>query len=246
MNFAASLRGIRAVYGKELRSYFASPLGVVFLVFYVLVSNGFFFFVADFFRSGQATMRGFFEVLPWIFLFFVPAVTMRLWAEERRTGTLEVLLTLPLRDAEVVLGKFLAGLTFLAIALACTFTVPVSVSLFGHPDWGVMAASYAGALLLGASYLAIGLWASSLTESQVIAFITSVAVIFALLGIGLAPMWADSLGWFATACGYLSLLSHFQNILRGVLDTRDVVYYVSVVLLFLHLNAKNIESRKWK
>jgi ABC-2 type transport system permease protein len=246
VNPAASLRSVVAVYGKELRSYFASPLGVVFIVFYVLVSNGFFFFVADFFRSGQATMRGYFEVLPWIFLFFVPAVAMRLWAEERKSGTLEVLLTLPLRDAEVVVGKFLAGLTFLALALACTLTVPLTAGVFGRPDWGVIAASYAGALLLGAAYLSIGLWASSLTESQVIAFITSVAVTFVLLAVGLAPMWAGSLGGFATACGYLSLLTHFQNILRGVLDTRDVVYYVSVVLLFLHLNAKNIESRKWK
>jgi ABC-2 type transport system permease protein len=120
------------------------------------------------------------------------------------------------------------------------------VGFFGRPDWGVIAASYAGALLMGAAYLAIGLWASSLTESQVIAFVTSVAVTFVLLAAGIAPTWAGSVGWFAAACGYLSLLTHFQNILRGVLDSRDVVYYVSVVLLFLHLNAKNIESRKWK
>jgi ABC-2 type transport system permease protein len=212
----------------------------------VLVSNGFFFFIGDFFREGQATMRGYFEVLPWIFLFFVPAITMRLWAEERKTGTLEVLLTLPLRDAEVVLGKFLAGLAFLGLALACTLTVPLTVGVFGQPDWGVIVASYAGALLLGAAYLSIGLWASSLTESQVIAFIVSVAVTFVLLAAGIAPAWAGSVGWFASVCGYLSLLSHFQNILRGVLDSRDVVYYASVVLLFLHLNAKNIESRKWK
>ncbi|HEX2612043.1 MAG TPA: ABC transporter permease subunit [Fibrobacteria bacterium] len=242
MNF----RGICAVFGKELKAYFASPLGVVFILFYVLVSNGFFFFVADFFREGQASMRGYFETLPWIFLFFVPAIAMRLWAEERKSGTLEVLLTMPLRDAEVVLGKFFAGAAFLAIALVCTLTVPLTVGFFGRPDWGVIAASYAGALLMGAAYLAIGLWASSLTESQVIAFVTSVAVTFVLLAAGVAPTWAGSVGWFATACGYLSLLTHFQNILRGVLDSRDVVYYVSVVLLFLHLNAKSIESRKWK
>ncbi len=241
-----SPRSVAAVFGKELRGYFATPLGYVFILFYVLVSNGFFFFIHDFFRVGQASMRGFFGTLPWIFLFFVPAITMRLWAEERRTGTLEILLTLPLRDAEVVLGKFLAAFGFLAIALACTFTVPLTVGLFGRPDWGVIAASYAGALLLGAAYLAIGLWASSLTESQVIAFILSVAVIFVLLAAGVAPAWAGSLGWFAAVTAHLSLLSHFQNILRGVLDSRDVVYYVSVVLLFLHLNAKNIEARKWK
>lgn len=237
---------VTAIFRKELRSYFASPLGYVFILFYLLVSNGFFFFIQDFFRSGQATMRGYFMMLPWIFLFFVPAVTMRLWAEERKSGTLEVLLTLPLREAEVVLGKFLAALAFLVITLAFTVTVPLSIGLLGRPDWGVIIGSYAGALFLGAAYLAIGLWISSLTESQVVAFIVSVAAIFVLLVAGVAPHWLGSVGWFAALCEYLSLLSHFQNILRGVLDSRDVVYYVAVVWFFLYLNVKNIEARKWR
>lgn len=235
-----------SIFKKELRSYFASPLGYVFILFYLLVSNGFFFFIHDFFRAGQATMRGYFMTLPWIFLFFVPAVTMRLWAEERKLGTLEMLLTMPLREVEVVLGKFLASFAFLAITLAFTLTVPVSIGILGRPDWGVIAASYAGSLFLGAAYLAIGLWISSLTESQVVAFIVSVAVIFLFLVAGIAPSWLGSLGWFAAFCEYLSLLSHFQNILRGVLDTRDVVYYLAVVAVFLHLNITNIESRQWK
>jgi ABC-2 type transport system permease protein len=237
---------VGAIFKKELRSYFASPLGIVFILFYLLVSNGFFFFIQDFFRAGQASMRGYFMTLPWIFLFFVPAVTMRLWAEERKLGTLEMLLTMPLRESEVVLGKFLASLAFLAITLACTFTVPLSIGILGRPDWGVIAASYVGALFLGSAYLAIGLWISSLTESQVVAFIVSVAVIFLFLAAGIAPAWLGSVGWFAALCEYLSLLSHFQNILRGVLDSRDVVYYVSVVTLFLYLNVKNIEARKWR
>lgn len=237
---------VTAIFRKELRSYFASPLGYVFILFYLLVSNGFFFFIQDFFRAGQATMRGYFMMLPWIFLFFVPAVTMRLWAEERKSGTLEVLLTMPLREAEVVLGKFLAALAFLVITLAFTVTVPLSIGLLGRPDWGVILGSYAGALFLGAAYLAIGLWISSLTESQVVAFIVSVAAIFVLLVAGVAPHWLGSLGWFAALCEYLSLLSHFQNILRGVLDSRDVVYYVAVVWFFLYLNVKNIEARKWR
>ncbi len=237
---------VAAIFRKESRSYFASPLGYVFILFYLLVSNGFFFFLHDFFRVGQASMRGYFVMLPWIFLFFVPAVTMRLWAEERKAGTLEVLLTMPLRETEVVLGKFLASLGFLAITLAFTITVPVSIGLLGRPDWGVMAGSYAGALFLGAAYLAIGLWISSLTESQVVAFIASVAAIFLLLVAGVAPEWLGSVGWFAAFCEYLSLFSHFQNILRGVLDSRDVVYYVIVVWFFLYLNVKNIEARKWR
>jgi ABC-2 type transport system permease protein len=235
-----------AIFKKELRSYFASPLGYVFILFYLLVSNGFFFFIQDFFRAGQATMRSYFMIMPWILLFFLPAVTMRLWAEERKLGTLEILLTMPLREAEVVLGKFLASLAFYAITLLCTITLPITLGILGRPDWGVIAGSYAGALFLGAAYLAIGLWISSLTESQVVAFIVSVAVIFVLLVAGVAPAWLGSLGWFAALCEYLSLLSHFQNILRGVLDSRDAVYYVVVVAFFLYLNVKNIEARKWR
>lgn len=240
------IASILALFKKELRSYFASPPGYIFIGFYLLVSNGFFFFIHDFFRMGQATMRDYFMTLPWIFLFFIPAVTMRLWAEERKLGTLEILLTLPLREAEVVLGKFFASLVFLLITLAFTITVPVSIGILGRPDWGVIAASYAGAVFLGAAYLAIGLWISSLTESQVAAFIVSVAAIFFLLAVGIAPAWLGSVGWFAALCEYLSMLSHFQNILRGVLDSRDAVYYVLVVTLFLYLNVKSIESQKWK
>src|SRR5690606_6956086 len=137
---------VTAIFRKELRSYFASPLGYVFILFFLLVSNGFFFFIHDFFRAGQATMRGYFVMLPWILLFFVPAVTMRLWAEERKSGTLELLLTMPLRETEVVLGKFLASFGFLALTLAFTVTVPLSIGLLGRPDWGVIAGSYAGVL----------------------------------------------------------------------------------------------------
>lgn len=237
---------VGAIFRKETGSYFASPLGYVFILFYLLVSNGFFFFLHDFFRVGQASMRGYFVMLPWVFLFFVPAVTMRLWAEERKSGTLEVLLTMPLRESEVVLGKFLASFAFIGITLAFTLTVPVSIGILGRPDWGVIAGSYIGALFLGAAYLAIGLWISSLTESQVVAFIASVAAIFLLLVAGVVPEWMGSVGWFAALCEYLSLFSHFQNILRGVLDSRDVVYYVAVVWFFLYLNVKNIEARKWR
>jgi ABC-2 type transport system permease protein len=237
---------VSAVFKKELGGYFASPVGYVFIIFYLLVSNGFFFFVQDFFRAGQASMRDYFAILPWVFLIFVPAISMRLWAEEKKVGTLEVLLTMPLRESEAVLGKFLAGFAFLAITLAFSVTVPVSVGLVGRPDWGLIVASYLGALLLGAAYLSVGLWVSSLTESQVVAFIVSVTVIFALLAAGVLPAYLGSLGWLAAVCEHVSLLSHFQNIIRGVLDSRDVVYYLSVIALFLFLNAKNIEARKWR
>ena len=166
------MKNVSAIFKKELRSYFASPVGFVFIIFYILVSNAFFFFVQDFFRQGQVSMRGYFAALPWIFLFFVPAITMRLWAEEKKMGTLELLLTMPLKEWEVVSGKFLASFAFLAVALAFSFTVPVSLSYLGEPDWGVIVGSYVGALFLGSAYLAIGLYISSISENQVVAFMS--------------------------------------------------------------------------
>ena len=237
---------VSAIFKKELRSYFASPVGYVFIIFFLLVSNGFFFFIADFFRQGQASMRGYFSLLPWIFLFFIPAITMRLWAEEKKVGTLEILLTMPLRETEVVLGKFLAAFAFLCITMALTITLPISISFLGRPDMGVIVGSYCGALLLGAAYLAIGLLISSLTESQVVAFIVSIAVIFLMLAIGAAPVYLNSLGPVVHIFDYASLLTHFNNVSRGVIDSRDVVYYLSIITLFLYLNVKNIEARKWR
>lgn len=240
------MKNVIAVMKREIRSYFSSPIGFVFIVFFLLVSNAFFFFVQDFFRQGQVTMRGYFAALPWIFLFFVPAITMRLWSEEKKLGTVELLLTSPIRDSEVVLGKFLASFLFLLITLACSFTVPLTLGFLGDPDGGVILGSYIGALFLGAAYLAIGLYMSSLTENQVIAFITSMAVIFLLLLIGIAPIYFNLLGPVVAFCEYVSLLTHFNNVTRGVIDLRDVVYYVSIVVLFLYLNVKNIEARKWR
>jgi len=235
-----------AIFKKELRGYFSSPVGFVFIIFYLLVSNAFFFIVQDFFRQGQVTMRYYFAALPWIFLFFVPAVTMRLWSEEKKLGTLEVLLTMPLRETEVVIGKFLASLAFVFVSLLCTLTLPITLGILGRPDMGVIAGSYIGALLLGAAYLAMGQYISSLTENQVVAFIISLFVIFTFLLIGLAPSQLNQLGAFAHVCEYISLLSHFNNVTRGVIDSRDVVYYLSMVGIFLWLNIKNIEARKWR
>jgi ABC-2 type transport system permease protein len=235
-----------AVFKRELGEMFASPVGAVFIVFYLLISNGFFFFIRDFFGAGQASLRDYFAVLPWMFLFFIPALTMRLWAEEKKAGTLELLLTLPLREGEAVLGKFLAAETFLAITLAFTFTLPLTVGLLGDPDTGVIVASYVGALLLGAAYIAVGLWVSALTDSQVTAFVGTLALLLVLLLAGVVPQWLGSTGWPVAVFGYLSLLTHFEGIARGVLDSRDVVYYALVILLFLHLGARHLEARKWR
>lgn len=235
-----------SIFKRELRSYFSSPIGFVFIIFYLLVSNAFFFFVQDFFKQGQVSMRGYFAAMPWVFLFFVPAITMRLWAEEKKMGTVELLLTMPIREWEVVMGKFLASFAFLAITLLCSLTIPLTLVYLGKPDVGVLIGSYVGALFLGSAYLAIGLFISSLTENQVVAFIISLAVIFVLLLIGIAPIYMNALGSIVAVCEYVSLLSHFNNVTRGVIDSRDVVYYVSVIVLFLYLNVKNIEARKWR
>jgi ABC-2 type transport system permease protein len=235
-----------SIFKRELRSYFSSPIGFVFIIFYLLVSNAFFFFVQDFFKQGQVSMRGYFAALPWVFLFFVPAITMRLWAEEKKMGTVELLLTMPIREWEVVMGKFLASFAFLAITLLFSLTIPFTLMYLGKPDIGVLVGSYVGALFLGSAYLAIGLYISSLTENQVVAFIISLAVIFVLLLIGIAPIYMNALGSIVAVCEYVSLLSHFNNVTRGVIDSRDVIYYVSVIVLFLYLNVKNIEARKWR
>ena len=235
-----------SIFKKELRSYFSSPIGFVFIIFYLLVSNAFYFFVQDFFKQGQVSMRGYFAALPWIFLFFVPAITMRLWSEEKKMGTIELLLTMPIKEFEIVIGKFLASFAFLAITLLFSFTIPFSLLYLGKPDVGVIVGSYIGALFLGSAYLAIGLYISSLTENQVVAFILSLALIFVLLLIGIAPTYLNSLGALVSICEYVSLYSHFNNITRGVIDSRDVLYYLSVIVLFLYLNVKNIEARKWR
>ena len=252
MSLASGPRRTIALFKKELRGYFASPVGYVFIVFYLLLSNGLFFFVRDFFGAGQASMREYFAMVPWVLLFFVPALTMRSWAEEKRSGTRELLLTLPLSEGEAVLGKFLAGFSFLSIAMVFSWTVPFSVGYLGRPDWGVIIASYLGSLLLGASYLAVGLLISSVTENQVSAFVGTIVTLFVLLAAGLVPLWIGNLGGagnlaeLVAVCEYISLYSHFQSILRGVMDSRDVVYYLSVVVFFLWLNARHIESRKWR
>jgi ABC-2 type transport system permease protein len=236
-------RRVAALFAKEWRGYFASPVGFVFIVFFLLLSNGYFFFVHDFFAAGQASMREYFAALPWLLLAFAPALTMRAWAEEKKTGTLELLLTLPLREGEAVLGKYLAALAVWALTLALTWTIPASLFFLGRPDAGVLAASYLGALLLGAACLAVGLWVSSLTESQVTAFVATVAVLFLLLAAGLAPEWFGGRGTVVTVCAYVSLHSHFESVVRGVADTRDAVYYASVIVLFLWLNARTLEAR---
>lgn len=235
---------ILAIFKKEFRSYFSSPIAYIFITAFLVFSGWLFF--KGFFIIGQATMRPFFSILPWEFLFFVPAVTMRLWAEEKKLGTMELLMTLPLNDAEIVLGKFLAALLFLTITVVLTFTFPLTLYYLGQPDLGPILGGYLGALLMGAAYLSIGLFISSLTENQIIAFILSVFCCFALFIIGEPIVLTALPAWIAKIFAFLGLGAHFQSIGRGVIDSRDVIYYLSVIIFFLYLNTRSVESRKWR
>jgi len=227
---------------KELRSYFNSPVAYIVLSIFIFITG--FFFTSSLFLMNQASMRSLFSLVPVVFLFFVPAITMRLLAEEKRSGSIELLVTLPTRDWEIVLGKFLAAwlLILTALALTCIFTL--TVSTLGNLDGGETVAGYVGLALLGAAFAAIGTWSSSLTRNQIVAFIIALAFIAALtliddllpvLPLGLAPVLQ-----------FLSVSYHFENISRGVLDTRDLIYYVSLTFLMLYLAHNTLESRKWK
>lgn len=229
---------------KELKSYFNSPMAYIFIVVFLTLNAWLFFRM--FFFSHVASMRSFFAFLPWLFLFFIPASTMRMWSEEKRNGTIEVLMTLPVKDWEVVLGKFLSSFIFLAITILLTFPIPIMVGALGEPDWGVIFAGYIGALFLGAAFLAIGLWVSSFTKNQIISFIVGVLITFILFVIGESIVLFSAPTSLVPVLRYLGLGTHFQGIARGVLDTRDILYYVFIIFVFLYLNMKSIENRKWR
>jgi len=238
------MRNVAAIARREFQGYFNSLIAYVFLVIFLLLTGWMFFRV--FFLNGQASMRLMFDIMPWVYLFFVPAITMRLWAEEKKVGTMELLMTLPVRDVEAVLGKFLAALGLLALALALTFPIPLIVAVLGNLDFGPVVGGYIAAILLGAAYLAIGVFVSSLTQNQIVAFILSVVIVFVLYMIGSDIVLYSVPAPVASVLEYVSLGTHFESIGRGVIDSRDVIYYLSVIGFFLYLNVRSIESRKWR
>ncbi len=237
-------RTIYYLFKKELMSYFNSPIAYIFIGVFLVVGNWLFF--KNFFLFGQANMRPYFDLLPWIFLFMAPAVTMRLWAEEKKTGTIEFLLTLPVTDWQVVIAKFLGALSFMAVALALTFTLPITVASLGNIDWGPVAGAYLGAIFLSGAYLALGLFISSLTKNQIIAFILAMVASFMAFMIGADFVLFGAPQFLVPIMEFLGLGSHFYNISKGILDSRDIIYYFSFIFLFLWLNARVIESRAWK
>ncbi|MBU1628336.1 ABC transporter permease subunit [bacterium] len=233
-----------AVFKKEFKTYFNTPIAYIIITVFLLIINWLFF--RGFFLVNQANMRSFFGSMPWIFLFFVPAITMRLWAEEKRSGAIELIMTLPLRDVEVILGKYFASLLFLIITISLTLSIPITVSYLGSPDMGPIIGGYLGIVFLGAAYLAIGSFISSLTKNQIIAFILSIAVCFGLFIVGENIVLMNIPYFLAPFLEYLGLGSHFASVSRGVIDSRDIVYYLSIVVFFIYLNIRSVESRKWR
>jgi ABC-2 type transport system permease protein len=233
---------------KELASYFGSPVGYVFIVIFLILCGFFTFYVSNFYEFGQADLRAFFEWHPWIFLFLVPAVSMRLWADERRTGTIELILTLPITLTEVILGKFLAAWLFLGIALFLTFPLVLTVLYLGDPDLGATLSAYLGSFLLAGAYLSVGSMTSSLTRNQVISFILSVIICLFLVLAGWPPVtgiisgWAPM--WLVDVVSGFSFMPHFQSMERGVLDLRDIFYYISVIFFMLFSNGVVLQNRR--
>jgi len=218
------------IFKKEFRTYFVSPIAYIVISIFLLVTGWFFF--TTFFLYNQANLRNFFSLLPIIFSFVVPAVTMRLFSEELNVGSYEILLTMPVTFLDVVVGKFLSAVAFIAVMIAPTLSYPITVSFLGELDWGPVAGGYLGAVLLGASFSAIGLFASSLTRNQIIAFIIGMAICFSLVLV-------DKMLFFLpqTLLGILSYLgadAHFQNISKGIIDSRDALYFLSVCLVGLY------------
>ena len=242
------MRGVSAVFKREFAAYFATPLAYVFIVIFLFAMGAFTFYIGRFFESGIAELGVFFAYHPWLYLFLVPAIGMRLWAEERKSGTIELLLTLPIPTWSVVLGKFLAAWAFIGVALALTFPIWITVNYLGDPDNGVILATYVGSFLMAGAFLAITAAVSATTSNQVIAFVISVVVCF-LFTISGAPLVLDFFeSWAPLALvetiASFSFLTHFQAIARGVIDLRDLVYFLSLIALFLGMNVVFIDLKK--
>lgn len=242
------MTGFAAVFRRELMSYFATPLGYVFIVIFLFTTGAFTFYIGNYFDAGQADLKVFFSFHPWLYLFFMPAIAMRLWAEEQKTGTLELIMTLPMGLLSAVLGKFFAAWIFAAIALMLTFPIWITVNMLGNPDNGVILASYLGSLLMAGGYLAIGACLSAVTSNQVIAFVTGVFVcfLFTVSGSALVLDFAREVlpqplvGTLAS----MSLATHFQAIQGGVIDLRDIVFFVTLIGGWLGANAILIDLKR--
>ena len=239
---------IITVFRRELASYFATPVAYVFIVIFLLLAGTFTFYLGNFYERGQADLQPFFNFHPWLYLFLVPAVGMRLWSEERKSGTIELLLTLPITMWQAVVGKFLAAWAFIAVALILTFPVWITVNYLGSPDNGVIFASYLGSFLMAGAFLAIGSCISASTRNQVIAFILTVVVCFLFLLAGFPLVLNFFSAWapqgVVDAIAGLSFLTHYASIDKGVIDLRDLIYFLLIIAFWLYASAVVIDLKK--
>ena len=242
------MNNVRSIFKRELAGYFSTPVAYVFLVIFLILAGVATFQLGGLLEGGQADLQPFFNFHPWLYLFLVPAISMRLWSEERKQGTIELLLTLPISTGEAVLGKFLAAWAFTGIALLLTVPLWISVNWLGDPDNGVIFASYVGSLLMAGAYLAVGACFSALTRNQVIAFVLTVAACLLFVLAGMDPVLDAFKGWapqgLVEAVASISFLTHFDAVTKGVIDLRDLVFYVSVIAFWLFANAVAIDARK--
>lgn len=227
---------------KEFRSYFDSPVAYVVITLFLLISG--WQFSTALFLNNTADLRTLFSIIRFILLFFIPALSMRLISEEKRLGTIELLMTLPIKDWQLVLGKFVAAYLLVIVTILLTLIHYITISSLGEPDFGAAMGGYIGLILVVGVYLSIGIFTSSLTENQIVAFIVSFVIIFALFIIDKVIIFFPA--FVANLLEYLSIDYHFNNVARGVVDSRNLIYYFSMMFLFLFLAVQSLESRKWK
>jgi ABC-2 type transport system permease protein len=245
---SGALANIWTIMKRELAGYFESPIAYVFIVIFLLLVGFFTFMVAGFFERGQASLEPFFAWHPWLYLFLVPAIGMRMWSEERRLGTMELLLTMPVTPWQAIVGKFLAAWLVLGLALLLTFPVVITVNYLGNPDNGVIIAGYCGSFLLAGSYLSISAMTSALTRNQVVSFILAVVICLFLVLVGYPPVtdllveWVNP--WVIQAMSSFSVMTHFESILKGVLDSRDILYFLSVIAFSLFTTSVILRSHR--
>ena len=242
------MRAVLAIVRRELAAYFTTPLAYVFIVIFLAMAGAFTFYLGGFFERGQADLGSFFSFHPWLYLFLVPAVAMRLWAEERRSGTIELLMTLPVTTFQAVLGKWLAAWLFCGVALALTFPVWIAVNWLGEPDNGVIVSAYLGSWVMAGAFLAIGSCMSAIATNQVIAFVLGAAACFLFLTSGMSMVLSAFQGWAPAVVVDLvasfSFITHFNAVARGVIGLATVVFFASLIGVFLLVNTLLIELRR--
>jgi len=242
------MHNIATIFRREFASYFATPLAFVFIVIFLLLAGAFAFYLGGFYERGQADLAPFFNYHPWLYLFLIPALSMRLWAEERKSGSIELLMTLPVTLWQAVIGKYLAAWAFAGVALALTFPIWITVNYLGDPDNGAIFAAYIGSFLLAGGFLAIGACLSAATRNQVIAFIFTVVVCFGFLLAGFPLVLGLFEGWapqaVVDAIASLSFLTHFGSISKGVIDVRDLLYFGVLIAVWLSANAIVLDMKK--